>query len=306
MALGTGELMIAITPEAQWLSPVLVAATDHALKPVPLTPDELGEAIRRWTGRPLRRPLSAGDIAGLDLPDLAAALRPGMTAAACRRHLQQASRRRVGPPPSAHEIVPLAALTGLGEAHAWATDLVACIERVRAGRLPASALEGCVLFGRPGTGKTSLARSVAAAAGIPFIETSVGAWFSTSSGNLDGVVKAVDKFCDSLVLAAKAAGTGGLAIGFVDELDALPHRGRLSDRGADWWLPVVTHTLTRVESLRQRGIILIAVTNDLIASTRRSCDPAASTGASRCRRPTRPAGSRHSGIISGATCGAPI
>src|SRR5206468_1856608 len=105
------------------------------------------------------------------------------------------------------------------------------------GEMKASLLEGAVFFGIPGTGKTTLARSIAQAAGVPFVETSVGEWFSGSSGNLDGVIKAAASFFDALSVAAKVSGT---AIGIADEADALPNRARLSDRGADWWLPVIT------------------------------------------------------------------
>jgi ATP-dependent Zn protease len=206
--------------------------------------------------------IETSDLTGLDLPDLAAALRPGTTPGACLRRIKRASRRRVGPPAAAGEVVPLETLAGLGEAQAWAMQLVAAIGKVKASRLEAALLEGAVFFGPPGTGKSTLARSIAAEAGVPYLETSVGQWFSHSPGHLDGVIKQVDRFCDELILAAKSAGAG-TAIGFLDEIDALPNRARLSDRGADWWLPVITHCLLRIESLRRVGIVLLAATNDL-------------------------------------------
>jgi ATP-dependent Zn protease len=259
-AVAAKSVVVAIAPDATWLSPVMVAAADHRLQPAPLSPDVVTEAIRRWTGRKPRIAITSADLAGLDLPDVAAALRPGATAAMCRRRLQAASRTRIGRPQPGSSSVPLAALAGSGEAFAWAEDLVRSIERVKVGALPVSALEGCVLYGSPGTGKTALARAVASEAGVPFQETSVGGWFSSSSGNLDGVVKAIDKFCDSLHVMTKSS---GVAIGFVDELDALPNRERLSNRGADWWLPVVTHALIRFEKLRKSGVVLIGATNHL-------------------------------------------
>ncbi|WP_284247411.1 AAA family ATPase, partial [Methylobacterium haplocladii] len=153
---------------------------------------------------------------------------------------------------------PLADLAVTGPALAYARGLVADIARVRAGRLPASALEGCVFYGPPGTGKTLLARCIAAEAGVPFVATSVGEWFSTTNGFLDGVIRGIDAFCDALLQAARADGT---AIGFLDELDALPDRATLSSRGRDWWTPVVNHALLRIQALREAGVVLLAATN---------------------------------------------
>lgn len=257
--LADGRPVVAIAPDVGWLAPTLTAAADHAFAVPPLDARLVNRAIALWCGRRPRRPVVPEDLAGLDLLDVAGALRPGATPGACIARLGRASRSRVGPQVLA-AAPRLSELAGYGPAHGWATALVADIARVRRGELRAELLEGAVFFGIPGTGKTTLARAIAVEAGVPFVMTSVAEWFSGSSGHLDGVIKAAERFFDALGLAAKANGT---AIGFLDELDALPNRSRLSDRGADWWLPVITFALLRVEALRRAGVVLLAATNDL-------------------------------------------
>jgi len=254
-----GYPVVAIAPDRAWLSPLLVAAADHILAIPPLDAAQVALAIRVWCGRRTRAVLEPGDLSGLDLPDLAAALRPGTTPSACLDRIRRASRARLGPV-AGEAVTPLDRLTGYGEAHVWATRTVADIARVRRGEIPASTLEGAVLFGPPGTGKTLLARSLAQASGVMVVETSVGAWFAGSPGFLDSITKQIAQFCDRLALAARQ---DGCAIGFCDELDALPNRARMDERSASWWNPVVTYCLIRFESLRKAGVILIGATNHL-------------------------------------------
>lgn len=254
-----GGPVVAIAPDRAWLSPLLVAAVDHCFTIPPLNAAQVTLAVRVWCGRRTRGDLEPYDLSGLDLPDIAAALRPGASPAACLDRIRRASRTRLGPV-AGEAVTPLDQLTGYGEAHAWATRTVADIARVRRGEIAASTLEGAVLFGPPGTGKTLLARSLAQASGVVFVETSVGAWFAGSPGFLDSIVKQIAQFCDRLALAAKQ---DGCAIGFCDELDALPNRERMDERSASWWNTVVTYCLIRFESLRKAGVILIGATNHL-------------------------------------------
>lgn len=251
--------IVAVTPEPAWIAPALLGAADHLITIAPLDAKLVSRAIAIWCGRRLGKAVDDTMLAGLDLPDVAATLRAGATPAACLARLARASLSRVGLPTS-DTTPPLDQLTGYGEAHVWATQLVADIARVRCGTMKASLLEGAVLYGIPGTGKTTLARAIALAARVPFCSTSVGEWFANSPGHLDGVIKAAGSFFDALTVAARSSGT---AIGFIDELDALPNRARLSDRNADWWLPVITNCLLRIEDLRRAGIVLLAATNHL-------------------------------------------
>lgn len=254
-----GHPVVAITPDRSWLAPLLLAAADHVVVVPPLDAAQVGLAVRIWCGRRTRAGMAPSDLSGLDLPDVAAALRPGSTPADCLSRIRRASHARIGAP-DGDAVTPLDRLTGYGEAHAWAIRTVADIARVRRGEMPASCLEGAVLFGPPGTGKTTLARSLARASGVVCIETSVGQWFANSPGFLDSITKQIAQFCDRLELAAKQ---DGCAIGFCDELDALPNRSRLDDRNASWWNTVITYCLLRFEALRKAGVVLIGATNHL-------------------------------------------
>ncbi|GGK51772.1 AAA family ATPase [Salinarimonas ramus] len=252
---------VAVTADIAWLSPVVVAAADVVITVRAPAPDLVAEAVKRWCGARRCVRVTAADIAGLDLPDLAAGLRRGASQRACINRLQRASAARIRPAEPI-DAPDLTTLVGYGEAHTWAVQTVHAIRRVAAGAASAQTLESAILHGPPGTGKTTLARAIAAAAGVPYLQTSIAQLFSSSSGNLDGVIKAFDQYCDRLLLARDTLNSG-TAIGFIDELDALPDRATLSPRGADWWLPVITSVLMRVEALRREGVVLLAATNHL-------------------------------------------
>jgi len=50
---------------------------------------------------------------------------------------------------------------------------------------------------------------------------------------------------------------------FLDELDSLPARASLSDRGRDWWTPVINYALTLFDgaATAREGVILLGATN---------------------------------------------
>jgi len=71
-------------------------------------------------------------------------------------------------------------------------------------------------------------------------------------------VKAAQTFFDQLSAAAPA-------VGFIDEIDGLPDRAQLSDRGRDWWTPVVVGVLLMIDRVRaaRPSVILIGATNHI-------------------------------------------
>jgi hypothetical protein len=208
--------------------------------------------IRAVTGQ-VAKHLDAADIVGLDLVNLVAAVRSGSTAAACVRKLQML-RRNLVTSVDRPEVPVLADLVGYGAAVEWAHAIVADVDRYRAGATVT--FETAVFHGPPGTGKTALVNSIAKTARIPLFTTSIASWISRGEGNLGDALCAIDKYVETVAAAAPA-------VAFIDEIDALPDRARLSARNRDWWLPLINRALLAVESLRRYDppIVLVAATN---------------------------------------------
>ncbi|MBD2747305.1 AAA family ATPase [Microvirga sp. BT688] len=256
-----GNLVVGIAPSPDCLATTLTAAADQEF--VISLPDVavMNEALRRWCRRRTATNLEPNDLAGVDLNDLAAALRPGSSSPQdCVDRIRRAARMR-NPRRAGGEVPRLEALSGYGEAHAWALETVAEIERSRAtGTRPE--LGSCVFFGPPGTGKTILAHSIASTAGVPIVATSVSEWFAQSPGYLDSIVKAFTSFFQQLQHQAASTGSGAV-IGFMDELDAIPDRAQMSGGRSDWWTPVVTGLLLQIDQTRRTApsVILLGATN---------------------------------------------
>lgn len=199
------------------------------------------------------RGLKVGDVAGLGLIELATAIRPGSAKEAIER-LRRASANKARVSLRFPDAPLVGDLVGYGDAKTWASQIVGDFAEVRADK-PVR-LTSALLAGPPGTGKTMLAQSIARSADVQLVGTSVASWFSTSRGDLDGVIKAMQTSFQSAIEAAPC-------VLFLDELDALPSRERLSSRGADWWTPVITGALLEVDRLRASGkpVLLMAATN---------------------------------------------
>jgi ATP-dependent Zn protease len=251
---GMTVIGIAVDPATQ-LSPLLRGAADTIVKLPAPTPDLMRRAIRAYTGR--RCPtVEAIDIAGLDLPDLAAALRPNTSSASCVKRLRRASLAKNTP---LDDTTPLLAdLAGYGEARQWSLDILSDIGAVLQGKLSAGELESAIFYGPPGTGKTLLARSLARTSRLPLFQTSVSSWFHHNTGHLGDVLQKIDEIFS---LAKNSAPS----IIFLDELDAIPDRSNLDSRSRDWWNSVITSVLLQIDAARntKRGIVILAATNHI-------------------------------------------
>ena len=148
----------------------------------------------------------------------------------------------------------LSELNGMGEARQIAEDLISDIRSAQAGQIPWSAVDrGLLLVGRPGTGKTTLARAIAKECGIKFIVASATGW--QGAGALDAHLRAMRAdFTEARRFAP--------AILFIDEIDSIGNRERLSGQNAVYQTDVINGLLEQVQGFDVTApVIVIGATN---------------------------------------------
>lgn len=255
-ALSNGQRLVLISPNPAAMIPEVIRRAADDVVTIGTPPVEvMRKAIRRITGR-IVRGLTVADYAELDFNLLVSCLRPEDRPADIIRRL----RERSSTPLALDVQVPagplLTQLPLTNAVRAWSDQMLEELAAVKAGTLDPAVLVYGALEGPPGTGKTLIARSLAATAGWNFVSSSVGTWFTSGDGALGGVARNVKAFVDS-ILASEPC------IGFLDELDAIPDRETMDNRGRDWWTPVVTLLLTEVDRLRasDRKVLLLGASN---------------------------------------------
>jgi ATP-dependent Zn protease len=196
--------------------------------------------------------------AGLSFDELASAIRANSTAAECLERIERAKASKLAVDPQIADAPLVKDLHGYGEAQEWASNLVCDVEAWRRGALNIRDWQSrVVLSSKPGLGKTTLARSLARSIGCPLVASSVSQWFASSTGHLDGVIKKIDEVFDQ-------AGAKTPTVLLLDELDSLPARDGLDSRNRDYWLPVITHLLLKLDSAvssAASNLIIIGATN---------------------------------------------
>jgi Peptidase family M41/ATPase family associated with various cellular activities (AAA) len=91
------------------------------------------------------------------------------------------------------DALPLQSLDGLAEAREWAQDLVEDVHAVAAGKLTWQDIErGAILAGRPGAGKSTLARGVARELGWRLVRTSAYSWAAAAEKQPSEAARAME------------------------------------------------------------------------------------------------------------------
>jgi hypothetical protein len=258
LASGRSVVGIATSPD-QMLPSTLIGAADARLT-VKLDAKVIRDAIENIFGENVP-PIDDADLVGLDFHDFEAAMRPGSSAQQVVARITAVAKVRAGTI-GTDDIPDLASAVEYGAARDWGLALARDMHEFRAGRLPWSAVDrGAIFHSAPGMGKSVLARSLAVACGATLVAASIGEIFATSSGYLDGVIKAMRELFAKAVASAPS-------ILFLDEIDAMPSRESLDSRGRDWWMPVINDFLLLLDdatSGRREGVVVIGATNRIHA-----------------------------------------
>jgi ATP-dependent Zn protease len=257
--LRSGRTVIAAAPDADLALPELMLSVTDARVAVGL-PDAgmVAETIKRVQGGrvPTRVQGLRADL--LSFEEITSIIIDGGAAAETVERLEILTtaklRRKDG---IARSLPKLADAIEYGAAREWALELRDDIADARAGKIGWDQVDkGCVLHGPPGTGKTLLARMLGEACGVPTIVASVGEFFATSSGYLDGVIKAQRK------VFAEARGKAPCVL-FLDELNGMPNADTVGDRNRDYWMPVILDFYTLLDGAMsdREGVIVVGATN---------------------------------------------
>ena len=152
--------------------------------------------------------------------------------------------------PTLHE------LSGYGDAKSWGLELSDDVEAWRDGKITWDDIDrGILLYGPPGSGKTSFGSALARTCGATFVYASAAQWQSSGSGYLGDMLKAMrQSFADAE--AAKPS------ILLIDELDSIGSRTEDAGRNSSYARQVINGLLELLDGGQARdGVIVIGATN---------------------------------------------
>ncbi|MRG57437.1 AAA family ATPase [Phyllobacterium sp. SYP-B3895] len=170
-----------------------------------------------------------------------------------RRSHEVIEPRAVGNPQGLVTVPTVETLPGFDEARAWTENLLFGLEEWKNGSMQWSELASkALLFGPPGTGKTTFAKALCNSAQIPLVATSVAAW--AGAGSLDDLIRDMEaSFEEARRLQP--------SILFIDEIDGLGTRQE-SGHSSGYWTSVVNRMLELLQGVSDLpGVVVLAATN---------------------------------------------
>lgn len=252
---GTSLVVYSQDPEGV-VHPKLLYAANNRYSIGKPTLKTMRGSIRMVTGHAARG-LKTEVYENLDIDEMAAAIRPDHTPKQCIANLRAANARYATKGASLVDAPLLKDLPLTNEVEAWAKETVALMNSVAQGQTTAAHLPYAIVYGPPGTGKTTVCESIARSAGWDFRYTSVGWWFEAGGGHLGSVMQQIGEFFQKLEQS------DGPIVGMIDEIESLGDRGAMTGENKQWWTPVVTGVMTKIDQLKRRDkpILLLAGTN---------------------------------------------
>lgn len=262
---GRSVIGVAVDPERQ-LPRTLTAAADVNIELGDLDADIVGKAMRsRFRGDAVTVP--ADVLTALQIGDVVAAMRPGVSPEEAIELMRRASRRRSAG--SDVSTAPdLASAIEFGAAREFGLALAQDIRDFREGRQTwADSMKGGLFFGKPGTGKSVLCASIAAAADVPLLRFSVASAFDKNS-HLGTVIESFKN------IMFQATSLGSCCVLVLEEIEFVPRRDRLDDHGKSFWLPIIDLVMLLTDAGlaanepnggagRPVGVFILACTNHL-------------------------------------------
>jgi cell division protease FtsH len=251
--LACGLCVVGIAADTKLLPEALTAVADITIRIAAPRAKVMRKAITRFARR------SPGDLddgvaAGLGLHEIVACFRPGTGPNTIAQRLAAAAAKKQV---RLDRVPDLETAVEYGEARTWGLDLARDIADYRAGKIAWRDVDrGICLHSQPGLGKSLFSQVLARACGVQLVSASIGELFASSPGYLDSVIKAMRAtFAQAAALAP--------CVLLLDEIDALPNRATMSNRGRDWWSPVIADFLIHLDSAisQREGIVVVGATN---------------------------------------------
>lgn len=152
------------------------------------------------------------------------------------------------------ETITLEDLPGMGGATDWAKEVIRDLADWKAGKIGwADVDRGIVLYGAPGTGKSTFARAMAGSAKIPLIAGSIARW--QSSGHLGDMLKSMRSAFASAVRQAPS-------VLLIDEIDVVGDRAKFNSQHRDYDNKVVAALLELLDGAEAReGVVVVGTSN---------------------------------------------